>query len=227
MSRRRRTRRDKRAPQPREHEDEHQALPAEYHKRLFEAAIRDLAAISENLGLDPDEGGAAPIIEAINELRRERDDWVDAQYAAQAQPTSTTSPREEFPLLYDSLDELTSRLDSHQSRDYVFSLRDSIQAVVQKLSLARARVADLEAAAKAQPNGAEIEQLRSENMEMRSTLNVLAPGDKPTHSVNEVLHDLSEAVARLLGWNYWDIPGQPSKDAEFARAALRKAWGDE
>lgn len=72
----------------------------------------------------------------------------------QALPTSTTPPREEFPLLYDSLDELTSRLDSHQSRNYVFSLRDSIQDVVQKLSLARARIADLEAAAQAKEGGA-------------------------------------------------------------------------
>jgi hypothetical protein len=63
-----------------------QAQPGDPHKSLFEAAIRDLAAISEHLGLDPDDGGAVPIIEAINELRNERDQWADAGYAAQAQP---------------------------------------------------------------------------------------------------------------------------------------------
>ncbi|KAK51366.1 hypothetical protein [Bordetella bronchiseptica] len=59
-----------------------EAQPDDLNKRLLEATIRDLAAISEHLGLDPNEGGADPIIEAIDELRRERDDWVDAQYAA-------------------------------------------------------------------------------------------------------------------------------------------------
>ncbi|WP_033471264.1 hypothetical protein [Bordetella bronchiseptica] len=61
-----------------------EAQPADLNTRLFEAAIRDLAAISEHLGLDPDEGGAEPIIEAIDELRRERNEWVDAGYAAAA-----------------------------------------------------------------------------------------------------------------------------------------------
>lgn len=61
-----------------------EAQPADLNTRLFEAAIRDLAAISEHLSLDPDEGGAEPIIEAIDELRRERNEWVDAGYAAAA-----------------------------------------------------------------------------------------------------------------------------------------------
>ena len=38
---------------------------------LFMAAIRDLAAINEALDLDPDDGGAVPIIDAIVELREE------------------------------------------------------------------------------------------------------------------------------------------------------------
>ena len=37
---------------------------------MFMSAIRDLAAINVRLGCDPDEGGAAPIIEAIDELKR-------------------------------------------------------------------------------------------------------------------------------------------------------------
>lgn len=36
---------------------------------LFIAAIRDLAAINEALELDPDDGGAVPIIDAIDELK--------------------------------------------------------------------------------------------------------------------------------------------------------------
>lgn len=36
---------------------------------LFIAAVRDLAAISEHLDCDPDDGGAVPIIEAIDELK--------------------------------------------------------------------------------------------------------------------------------------------------------------
>jgi hypothetical protein len=42
---------------------------AQRNERLFLAACSDLGAVSEALGLDPDDGGAEPIIEAINELR--------------------------------------------------------------------------------------------------------------------------------------------------------------
>ncbi|GAA4322032.1 hypothetical protein GCM10023144_01690 [Pigmentiphaga soli] len=52
-------------------------------KAILKAAILDLAAIAEHLGIDPNEGGAVPIIEAIDELRRERNEWVDVGYAAQ------------------------------------------------------------------------------------------------------------------------------------------------
>lgn len=41
--------------------------------RIFEAAIVDLARINECLGLDPDQGGAGPIIEAIKELKDRAD----------------------------------------------------------------------------------------------------------------------------------------------------------
>jgi hypothetical protein len=37
--------------------------------RMFHAACADLGLINETLGLDPDDGGAAPIIEAIAELK--------------------------------------------------------------------------------------------------------------------------------------------------------------
>jgi hypothetical protein len=52
--------------------------------RMFHAACADLGAINEALGLDPDDGGAAPILDAIAELKSERDKWVDAGYAASA-----------------------------------------------------------------------------------------------------------------------------------------------
>ncbi|KDC59382.1 hypothetical protein L512_5219 [Bordetella bronchiseptica MBORD624] len=69
-----------------------EAQPDDLNKRLLEATIRDLAAISEHLGLDPNEGGADPIIEAIDELRRERDNCVDAQYAAAGDAAPQASP---------------------------------------------------------------------------------------------------------------------------------------
>lgn len=50
-----------------------QAEPSEEsasYKRMFEDAVRSLAAIDEALGIDPDEaGGAAPILEAIKQLQ--------------------------------------------------------------------------------------------------------------------------------------------------------------
>jgi hypothetical protein len=43
--------------------------------RMFHAACADLGAINEALGLDPDDGGAEPILEAIVELRRDSCWW--------------------------------------------------------------------------------------------------------------------------------------------------------
>lgn len=67
--------------------------------------------------------------------------------------TSATAARDEFPMLYDSLDALDERAAEQPERigtkRHLSSLRASIQAVVQKLSLARARIADLESAAQA------------------------------------------------------------------------------
>lgn len=39
------------------------------HKRMFEAACFDLGLINEKLGLDPDDGGAEAIIDAIEQLQ--------------------------------------------------------------------------------------------------------------------------------------------------------------
>ncbi|WP_186118303.1 hypothetical protein [Burkholderia gladioli] len=52
--------------------------------RMFHAACSDLGLINEALGLDPDDGGAEPILDAIQKLKEERDQWADAGYAAQA-----------------------------------------------------------------------------------------------------------------------------------------------
>ena len=41
----------------------------EQYRRMFEAACVDLGRINEALGLDPDDGGADPILDAIEELR--------------------------------------------------------------------------------------------------------------------------------------------------------------
>lgn len=38
------------------------------HKHMFNAVCVDLGLINEALGLDPDDGGAAPILKAIKEL---------------------------------------------------------------------------------------------------------------------------------------------------------------
>lgn len=62
--------------------------------RMFHAACQDLGAINKALGLDPDDGGAEPILEAIEALKRERNQWVDAQFNAassgEAAPTCKT-----------------------------------------------------------------------------------------------------------------------------------------
>jgi hypothetical protein len=54
--------------------------------RMFHAACADLGAINEALGLDPDDGGAEPIVSAIKRLKEERNQWVDANYAVAAVP---------------------------------------------------------------------------------------------------------------------------------------------
>ena len=46
------------------------SLPGADHERLFNAACYDLGRISEALGLDHDEGGAEPILSAIERLKK-------------------------------------------------------------------------------------------------------------------------------------------------------------
>lgn len=52
--------------------------------RMFHAACAALGLINEALDLDPDDGGAEPILDAIQKLKDERDQWADAGYTAQA-----------------------------------------------------------------------------------------------------------------------------------------------
>lgn len=49
-------------------QDDDPTTKAQY-RRMFASACEALGAISKELGLDPDDGGADPILEAIHELR--------------------------------------------------------------------------------------------------------------------------------------------------------------
>ncbi|MGS1064163.1 helix-turn-helix domain-containing protein [Burkholderia glumae] len=60
--------------------------------RMFHAACADLGLVNEALGLDPDDGGAEPILDAIQKLKDERDQWADAGYAAQAVAAPVAEP---------------------------------------------------------------------------------------------------------------------------------------
>lgn len=73
--------------------------PIDY-KAMFQQAVASLAAISEALGIPDDEastGEPAIIIDYIRELKRERDEWVDAGYvaAAEAEEAIQAAPQEQ------------------------------------------------------------------------------------------------------------------------------------
>ena len=61
-----------------------QAYEPSYFERLFNAACVDLGLINEALGLDPNDGGAGPILDAIQDLKN----------AAIAQPEQPTTEPE-------------------------------------------------------------------------------------------------------------------------------------
>ncbi|KAF1021854.1 MAG: hypothetical protein GAK30_01543 [Paracidovorax wautersii] len=54
---------------PRAQADDGDTTSREQYRRMFHAACEALGAINEAMGLDPDDGGAEPIIESIAELR--------------------------------------------------------------------------------------------------------------------------------------------------------------
>lgn len=58
------------------------------YERMFIAACAALAEVSRELGCDPDQGGSEPIIEAIRELRQQRDESVDDCYVLSGQPAA-------------------------------------------------------------------------------------------------------------------------------------------
>lgn len=64
--------------------------------RMFHAACADLGAINEALGLDPDDGGASPIIDAIAELKAALDargaDQIDPNDLAKLPELARTAP---------------------------------------------------------------------------------------------------------------------------------------
>jgi hypothetical protein len=47
-------------------------------ERMFMAACSDLGAINEELGLDPNDGGAEPILDAIEALRADKTALLEA-----------------------------------------------------------------------------------------------------------------------------------------------------
>lgn len=80
---------------------------AEQYKRMFLAACSDLGLINEALGLDPNDGGAEPILSAIAELKDERDQWVDAQFASASSTASVSEPDNSQPIGYVNIRALT------------------------------------------------------------------------------------------------------------------------
>lgn len=69
--------------------------------RMFHAACADLGLINEALGLDPDDGGAEPILDAIQKLKDEHDQCADAGYAAQAVAADGAAKPSQF-FVYDA-----------------------------------------------------------------------------------------------------------------------------
>lgn len=53
-------------------DDDGDPTTKEQYRRMFQAACSDLGLINDKLGLDPNDGGAAPILFAIDELRSPR-----------------------------------------------------------------------------------------------------------------------------------------------------------
>lgn len=83
------------------------------YKRMFEDAVRSLAAIDEALGIDPDEsGGAAPILEAIAALKKQA-----AQQQAEPILGGLVALPEKMPASiyrHETLGELYDRLAVHK-----------------------------------------------------------------------------------------------------------------
>jgi ribA/ribD-fused uncharacterized protein len=61
-------------------------LALESMTRMFDAACVDLGLISESLGLDPDDGGAEPILEAITNLKLAAQPVTDAEVRGNVKP---------------------------------------------------------------------------------------------------------------------------------------------
>ena len=85
------------------------------YKRMFHAACADLGAINEALGLDPDDGGAEPILEAIGALRASNG---QAPYgAAQMVPLSVAR---------DAVDHVALHNSSTREREAIAMLRAAV-----------------------------------------------------------------------------------------------------
>lgn len=51
------------------------------YQRMFEAACVALGEVGDALGCDPNEGGSEPILDAIEKLKAERDEWKSKHFA--------------------------------------------------------------------------------------------------------------------------------------------------
>lgn len=93
------------------------------------------------------EGGGPTIAAQVLDYLR---DTLAAAPTPEPVAVGQRAGRDEFPMLYDNLDALDERAAEQPERiavhRHLSSLRKSIQQVVQRLSLARARIADLESA---------------------------------------------------------------------------------
>ena len=160
----------------------------EAQKRMFMAACEDLGAITDELGLDPDEGGADPIICAIEDLKSERDDAL-RQASALATPASPASAPEasELDAIAQRTEEIRLRHGfPHTSRK---QLAYDVECLLAHIAMMRAQ----------------LDASEESRMELLRLLNEEASGD--TFMGEPVLPprpDVSGLVSRFLGWRLPD-----------------------
>lgn len=100
------------------------------YQRMFEAACVALGEVGDALGCDPNEGGAEPILDAIEKLKAERNHWK-ANHDAQVQRARVLIDRPDIPLervkAYEQIGVLTSERDEWKSKHFAFKDRDDMR----------------------------------------------------------------------------------------------------
>lgn len=145
-----------------------QPQPQPNYESMFVAACAALAEVSRELGCEPDQGGAEPIIEAIRQLRQERDERVDDCYAmagqTAAQPTSSAGGQEPERLtkhgvraLSNSIREVRSLVDHATDLDFDEMTVGALQTAIESMEM-RQKVAPV--AAEAAPQAVDLGQFR-------------------------------------------------------------------